>query len=432
MNNSLLLKKTQKVLALAAMLCASVGAGAESVTMLTFGIGAPAIEEPQMMGLAMSRNGNYVCGSIENGAGYFVADLTSKSAQFVVSEDDLGAELRGISDTGKAVGYNGPGIIYSLADGEQAITNFPEGNKRVIGEGITCDNSLIVGSLVGAGYITHAAISENGAEWTKLPMPSDEEIGGFAGKGSSAKFVSGDGSIIAGHIGSFGPLVVWRRDASGVYTVDPVYKRFVGTNSISSMLAMGVSANGKYVLCRTLLEEGDSERQTVGVYNTETDQFNVYSEPQQIDEYCVGLMPSGIANDGTVIGIVGQPLYGSSGTFIIQPGETQAKKLIEVFPEFAKVFGPSDSVGYNVPTGISADGKRISGYAFYSEDFSNEESIAYFTTYVIDSGASNLVETIAMPRASMIFDINGRRLKEAAPGLNIVVDENGRASKVIK
>lgn len=424
--------KARKALAVAAVLSSALGAAAESVSMLSFGLGLPAIDEPQMMGLAMSRNGEYVCGSIENGAGYFVADLKNNVAQFVVSEDDLGSELRGISNTGTAVGYNGPGIIFSLADGEQQITNYPAGNKRVIGEGITEDNSIIVGSIVGAGFITHAAVSVNGGEWTKLPLPSDEELGVYATKGSSAKYVSGDGSVIAGHIGNFGPLVVWRRDANGDYAADLVYKRFIGTNGINSMLVMGVSANGKYVLCRTLIGDTEAERQTVGVYNTETNEFNVYSEPQAIDEYGIGLMPSGIADDGTVIGIVGQPLYGSSGTFVLLPGETQAKRLIEVYPEFAAIFGPSDSVGYNVPTGISADGKRISGYAFYSEDFTNEEALAYFTTYVIDARESNGVESIAVSRTPMIFDIHGQRHNTTVPGLNIVVDENGKVSKIFK
>lgn len=432
MNKLSILGNARKAVAAAAVMCSALAASAESVTMLTFGIGIPAVEEPQMMGLAMSRNGHYVCGSIENGAGYFVADLTNNIAQFVVSEDDLGAELRGISNTGIAVGYNGPGIIYSLADGEQTITNYPEGNKRVIAEGITSDNSMIVGSLVGAGYVTYAAVSIDGGEWTKLPLPADDELGVYAGKGSSAKFVSGDGSVIAGHIGSFGPLVVWRRDANGDYAVDQVYKRFIGTNNINSMLVMGVSANGKYVLCRTLIGDSESERQTVGVYNTETDEFTVYAEPQQIDEYGLGLMPSGIADDGTIIGIVGQPLYGSSGTFVLLPGETQARRLVEVYPEFGAIYGPSDSIGYNVPTGITADGKRISGYAFYSEDFTNEEAMAYFTTYVIDAGESNGVENIVVSRTPMIFDIHGHRHNTTVPGLNIIVDENGKVSKQIK
>lgn len=431
MNKSLLSCKARKVISMAAVMCGALVASAESVSVLTFGMGTPSLEEPQMMGLAMSRNGNFVCGSIENGAGYFVADLSTHEAQFVVSEDDLGSELRGISNTGKAVGYNGPGIIFSLEDGEQPITNYPEGNKRVIAEGITSDNSIIVGSLVGAGFVTHAAISVNGEQWAKLPMPADSEIPGYVGKGSSAKYVSGDGSVIAGHIGSFGPTVVWRKGADGAYAIDLVYKRFKDTNNVKDMRTMGVSPNGKYVVCRTILEEDGNQRQTVGVYNTETDQFTVYSDPQEIDEYGFGLMPSTIADDGTVVGIVGQPLQGSSGTFIIKPGQTQAQKLIEAYPEFGSIYGISDSIGYNVVTGISADGKKISGYAFYCEDFSDDMALAYFTTYVIEDGATNSIKTIAAPGTKMIFDINGRRLSKEAPGLNIII-ENGKVSKVIK
>ena len=54
-------------------LCSSINA--QTIKFLTLGIGIPGFDEPQLMGQGISPDGKYVCGSIEMGSGYFIADL---------------------------------------------------------------------------------------------------------------------------------------------------------------------------------------------------------------------------------------------------------------------------------------------------------------------------------------------------------------------
>lgn len=427
-------------LSLSLALCASVSA--ESVKILTLGLGTPGIDEPQLMGLGISPDGKYACGSIEMGTGYFVADIESGQYTWAISDDPEGAELRHVNNFGLAIGYNGPGVTYSI-DGVETILPTPDGDyKYVLGEDLSDDGTVMVGSIVAKGFVTYAAISRDGSEWTMLPMPDDDQLGDYAGDGSAAKYVSGNGSVILGNVGSFGPGIIWKLNESGEYDIDPLFSKYViwddedtCDKELYSLLVLGLSNNGRYAVCRgtVLTEEGLS--MVPVVYDVEEQELTIYSEPQDIDGYGLGLTPTAIDNNGTVIGVIGQPMSGASGSFILKPGETQARTFAEVFPQYAEIFGFSEMIGYTVPTGMSADGRYILGYGYYSEDFYDEEIPAYFSTYVIDTlGTSGLVvvpETSSDAVPEAYYTVDGKRLSAPVKGVNIVRMSDGTARKVI-
>lgn len=437
------MKKTFTLLA-AISLCAS--ANADSLKMLSFGLGIPGYDEPQMMGLGISPDGNYVCGPIEMGMGYFVGNIETDEYYFVISEDDEGAELRHVDNNGVAIGYNGPGITYSFDTQEETVLNTPEGDwKYVLGEALTNDGSVMVGSLVAKGYATYAAFSKDGGEWTLLPMPSDEELGRYAGEGSTAKYVSGDGKYILGSVGNnMGPATMWILNDAGEYEVDPIYTRFVvmteeeleaGEKTLLGMSPIGISDNGKYVLCNGTIEFGEGYALVPVVYNTEEDSIVIYDEPQDIDTNEMGLYASAIDNNGSFVGIIGeQPLYASVGCFIMKAGETQAESLSEAFPAYGEAFAFSESIGYVIPTAMSADGSKILGYGFYSEDFYDEDAPAYFATFVIETGNGSSIDSVASSMATpeAIFSIDGHKLQEMNKGINIVRMSDGSVKKIFK
>lgn len=425
-------------------LCSTVNA--QSIKTLSFGLGTPGIDEPQLIGLGISADGKYVCGSLEMGEGYFVADLENNFIQYDVTEDDEGAELRHVDNNGLAIGFNGPGVTYSIDGVETVLENPSDQYKYVLGEDLSNDGSVKVGSLVGTGFATYAAYSKDGGEWTLLPQVDNELLEGIGEEGGSAKYVSGDGKVILGFVGSFGPAVLWVMNDEGEYEVDPLFSKYVilteeeeaaGEKVLYNLSAASLSDNGKYAALTGVIMVEDGFLTVPAIYDVEAQELTIYSEPQEIDEYGIGIMPTAIANDGTMIGIIGnQPMFTCMGSFIWKAGEEKPTTFSDAFPSYAETFGFSDSIGYCVPTGISADGRYILGYGFYCDDFYDEDAIAYYSTYVIDnSGTSGIETSVASERPAVqeaIYTIDGKRIDRMTKGINIVRMSDGTSRKVIK
>ena len=99
------------------------------------------------------------------------------------------------------------------------------------------------------------------------------------------------------------------------------------------------------------------------------------------------------------------------------------------------MLGEADVLGQNVPTGISADGQHIVGYAYYSKDYDiTSEEPAYYVTYLISLDGSG-VETSRLTPAEApgaIYSIDGRSLSGLQKGLNIVRNADGSITKILK
>ena len=417
---------------------------AEDLKILSLGQGTPGIDEPQLCGLGISPDGRYACGSVEFGEGVFAMDVQNGVSNCEFTSD---SELRKIDNNGLAIGFLGDmGITYSWNGEVNELTVPDENCKYILGEDLSSDGSVKVGSLVWKGYVTYAAYSVSGGEWTRLPMPPAEQLGDY-GDESSAKGISGDGKYIIGHVGSFGPIIMWVRNDDGSYEPDALFARFcamdrseLAEKPLANLTPIAISNNGVYVLCsaaRLLVSDDGFEdlANFPAVYNTATGELKVYDEQQAIDEAEAGLMGCAIADDGTFVGIVGRlPLNESMGCFVMKAGETQAQLFVDAYPKYAEKFEFADMLGFSVPTDMSADGSKIIGYAFCADDFMDEMSPAYFLTYIIevDNGGSAVDSIGSLPASEGVYSIDGVRLSEMGKGLNIVRMADGTVRKVLK
>ncbi|MDE6511288.1 MAG: hypothetical protein K2L00_04235, partial [Muribaculaceae bacterium] len=358
------------------------------------------------------------------------------------------AELRNIDNTGLAIGYSGPyATTYRFDSGMFSYLDIPEDANGVIGEALTNDGSLLVGSVSSSR--SKAAYCKDG-EWMRLPMPPEEEVLKLLKtmpETSSAKLVSGDGKVIFGYIGSFQIPCIWMLNDKGEYVPDLFPVRFLKLNEEDlnddekpligvSAFYLGLSNNGRYACLLGITPHGETGEMNVPiVYDTETKSLHSYLEYQDIDPISTGLYPIAISDDGTFIGTVGMPYFGSIGSFIMKSGETQAELFTDAFPEFNERYGESDQHGFNMCSGISADGRYISGYTYYSDDYNNTETPAYYESYVLDRGVGTVgVSGPAVDHdgSETIYSIDGRSLRSMAKGINIVRNADGSVSKVIK
>ncbi|MDE7408430.1 MAG: hypothetical protein K2N09_00245 [Muribaculaceae bacterium] len=438
------MKKTL-ILSLCASLFASVQA--EELKILSTTGEFPTIEEPQFQGLGLSADGKYVCGSILMGAGIFTADLSTDRIQWMAFDDEEGGELRHVDNNGVAVGLE---YTYLFDNGELLVNEIPDGYSSVIYEDLTNDGSIIVGSVTDPAVGgTVAVYFDRDKKYNLLPIPPEEELHGLAkriGGISSAKFISGDGKVILGFLGSFFIPIIWRMNDAGEYEYDffvsdilmmPDEDQAASNKILYGLSAqyMNMSNNGRYIcMLGMIYNENMEERLVSVVYDTITRDVKVYSEVQEIDFSESGLYPISISDNGTFIGCVGMPYFGSTGSFIMKAGETQAELFVDAFPEYYELLGESDNLGMSVPTSISADGSKILGYSFYAENYYDEETPAIYLTYVINVGEEGAVNEIPSSAVSSeaIYSIDGRRLSSVQKGLNIVRNLDGSVSKILK
>lgn len=399
---------------------------------------------PQVMGMGLSPDAQYVCGAIDRGDGMFVYNLKTDESKYVQTVDENeGALLIHVDNKGTAIGYDGPGVTYSISGTRTELYASAE-YKYVLGEDISQDGKILCGSLVGAGFLTQAAVFRDG-KWEALPKPP-EDIQAIFGKVTSAKYMSGDGKYILGRLGSIGPGILWVRNDQGNYEIDPIYSKFViltqeelaaGEKSLLGLFSMDISNNGKYACFRGTIMNDKKELLNVPVvYDIEAGEIKIYDEPQQCDENGMGLTPNAIADDGTFVGNIGTPLTGSYGSYIMKAGDTQGVLFNDAFPSFVKELGEADSYGFNTPTSLSADGRYVLGYAWYSDDYDDVSTPAFYKTYVIDRGeeyaAVNEISSGESAGAEAIYSIDGNRLGKMTKGINIIRMSDGSVRKVMK
>ncbi|MDE5849915.1 MAG: hypothetical protein K2H38_07215 [Muribaculaceae bacterium] len=423
----------------------SLAASAQSLKVLSCTDEFPSVYEPQLMGLGISPDGKYACGAVSWGAGVFAADIQTGQVKWEAIDDDEGGELRHIDNYGVALGL---AHTYVFDTGELSVSVPPAGYRAVLNEDLTNDGSLIVGSLSSSE--THAAYHKVGEDWHLLPIPPDDELFGLAPKfdnTSAAKHVSADGDVIFGFLGSFFIPTLWYRNDAGGYDYDFFLSRFLKFSNADlnddSKPLYGVSAhyikmsnNGRYVsMIGIIVDEEGNDKIIPVVYDTKNKEIKLYTEKQEIDDTNSGLYPTAISDDGTFIGCVGMPYYGSTGSFIMRAGETEAELFVDAFPEYYELLGESDYLGFSMPTSISADGKKILGYTYYADDYNDTETPALYVTYVISTDSEDGVEQISgapsSARAQEIYSIDGRSLNHMTKGLNIVRNADGSVTKIL-
>ncbi len=415
----------------------------------------------------ISNNGKYI-GGCSMFMEMFIIDVESGEAHIQNSLDESGGEVRGVSNTGLGVGYNGSNVVTLSAKGEFNILEEPTEEFYGMGEDVSDDGRIIVGAVVNQNY---------GDEWQKrpcvwidgvrtmLPEPAAEDLN-FNSNGACAKCVSADGSVILGHIIDdmySEPAVLWVKDGDG-YRIDPIYKGLFHPTQYDENLGDyrkydepylifrwgGISANGKYAVLTIseYLGEEMSEwgftmiNQTenrIGIYNTETRELKIITVDGNhgIDAES-SLAPTAIANDGTVVGYTGDGGFRDTRLgFIMKAGEDQPRLLSEVFSEIEE-FATYDMNGLNTVTSISADGRYIAGFGFNTTEVDFGEGIMEPVNiaegFVLDTkpagsdGISAITEKTT--ETSEYFTVDGRKLDAPVKGLNIIKASNGETRKV--
>lgn len=420
----------------------AVGVSAQSLRFIQLE-GQVGMSVPGLMVESISPDGKYFCGTLQYGMGYFIGNAQSDPFDILwnISEDDFGAELRHVSNTGVAIGYDGPGITFDMEDVKTELDPPSDSYEYVLGEAISSDGSLLVGSLCSS-FFTEPAYSVDYGEWNFLPIPSDEERGIWANHGVTAKFVSGDGKVILGGMGPLGPAILWIMDENGEYQIVPLYSEYTAMQrdedpkEFSVFRPAGLSPNGRYVLITASYSDGIGGFVPV-VLDLETNELTPYDEVKVVEGYVIGLTPTAIADDGTFIGIVGVPGLNLGG-FIMKAGEYESELLADAYPQFAEDFALMDMLSDHTPTGISADGRYIVGAAWFSEEFKNPDVEPskvepYYTSYLLDRGESADVkglqtESVASSSAEY-YTLDGVRISDPRGGIFIRL-QDGKATKV--
>ena len=393
--------------------------------------------EYQIWGMAISPNQRYIAGqsiSMATGVtGLFVYDL--ETGEFAVQEgaNELGGDLRGVSNNGVGAGFN-PNVVTFSIDGTTTELKTParcESGAR----DISSDGSIVVGAYWNMQtYYEHACIWKDG-KIEYLPEPTTEEMG-FNVNGTSANFCSDDASVIAGYIADdllTRPLIVWRLQDDGTYKCDPVCKDFFGRyeeNTEKPYLnfkAANISRNGKYA---GVVVSDDGAVSYMARLDLDTKQIEAFvPDGSGTVAAGTGSEVGGVADDGTIAGWYQTSMalapY-SRRACIWYPGSEEPVMLSAEY-DYDKL-DEYDQAGYNLLYDITPDGKRGVGLA-YNLDYEYE-------TYVIDfkdgtSGISRATTQAGGDVETARYTIGGARVSAPVKGLNIVKKADGSVMKVM-
>ncbi|MDO4159812.1 MAG: hypothetical protein Q4D41_05105 [Prevotellaceae bacterium] len=408
------------LLTFAAMLSFSATTLAQSITILENQVVVEDGYEYEVgkMALAISPDSKYVCGSTDSYQG-FIINWKDNDTKYLEPEE--GCELRSVSNTGVAAGY----------DGSCAITFDVDGTKTVLSDtgmanAITSDGTLVVGNLLENSWYQKACYWKNG-ELTMLPEPTAEEVG-FNVNGAAAYYVSADGSVIVGYVVddmSSYPAVAWILGEDGTYTVNPICKGYFTADMEDETIPYvefrpsGVSADGKYV---ALSVRTTGYCSNMGRYNLETNTLEVADFELN---YMLNFTTSGIANDGTMVGYCEDWSEGLMYGFIWKAGEASYAKLSSEYPDFTNL-AAYDTAGH-IPTFISPDGNYIVGWGYNPETY-------YCESYVLDRNLATGINTVSdnkEVKEVARYTIDGAKISTPTKGLNIVKMSDGTTKKVI-
>lgn len=341
---------------------------------------------------AISSNHKYITGPAYNGStgalGMFVLDIETGDAAVADAYDYYGADMRAVTNDGVSIGYNGPGLTFSI-DGTTVELEIPDGCTETIPRDATEDLSIIVGNYVlSSGWYTQACIWRNGII-EELPVPTSEEVG-FNVSGSSAMAISEDGSVIMGYLQddlSTYPLVVWYMQEDGSYVCDPICENYFSKwgegegRPYSNFNGTGLSRNGRYVAITVSTVDEVTTR--VARYDLTTGELTEYETDNSIEEYATS---SAISDNGTMIGymVTGSYVWQVRSGIIWSLDDESPVLIADKYPtlEDMTLF---DSIGFNTPCDITPDGRYITGFGMDS-DYN-------YRSYVIDLGSSDATDS---------------------------------------
>lgn len=395
------------------------------------------------MGMAISPNGRYVCGSTGAYQG-FIYDTTEKKYVQIDPIDDEGCEYRQVSNTGVAIGFNGPATQCNVHTGVESVVWANTETYATLGEALSADGEYLIGEIANYDMTSDNSWQTKGVVWhngemTILPCPTTEEMG-FEISGTKARFINADGTVIVGSvIDNFStyPVIAWDRQEDGTWALDTICKgkycddSWTGKGPYFAMVPGGVSPNGRYIslgveeyLGDMTMEDGTTMPQqaariarldrTTG--EIKTFPYQAYTTqgwddtPVFTDVACEA---NGVADNGTIIGYTGG-MTSRSGVIVIAGDDEKVQPLTEAFPDVEE-FGAYEMRGINLPISISADGNRFMGYGVSEKGY--ETYIVTIAPDQYDAIESVKTTTTAPTR---YYTLDGREVAQPTRGLYIV------------
>lgn len=199
-----------------------------------------------------------------------------------------------------------------------------------------------------------------------------------------------------------------------------------------------MSENGKW-LARTIAKYADDGWGAIyGLerYNLETDELEEYWYGESVGE-CHSAC---IANDDTMTGWSGR--FNEEESAIWKAGSAEPQSLSIAFPEVQQ-FTEFDAIRGHKPCAISADGRYIVGYGYYSRTNAETEATTEgYESYIFDTTAKGATTAInAAPNiskktvekvAAARYDLIGKMMDSRIKGINILKPLTGKAIKIME
>lgn len=394
--------------------------------------------DSQIMGEAMSPNGNYVVGMNYATFGPVVWNTTTgKNTDYPEYEEGT---FHAVNNDGLAVGDDGVGEGFAIAikadgtkinlyreEGETIETDWGPVSTGDAGSSAYCvsaDGNTIGGFYFNSAYETFPCLWDATGARTKLAVPTSTQAG-MEVNGAEVRYMTPDANVLLGmlidNMGTW-PAAIWRKNAQGAYDCTFIGKDYWEEGYQQGKPYMvfspsGLSENGEWVALQVQEEFDDWDFSVpqpalkAARLNLTTNKLEVLTMPAE-----ESMAPTSIANDGTMLAYTSvDGMIGRAG-YIWKAGETDAISLDDMLnntkgmPEF----------NGNVPCTISADTKKIQGFGFSTE----ADIFSYifdWNAYTTDIKCIKPAAQTAAPASERIYTVSGQQVRNmTAPGIYIV------------
>ena len=371
---------------------------------------------------SISPNHRYVGGiaasAIDGMNGLFVYDLETGEYAVEATVVELGSDIRGVSNTGVATGFN-PNAVTLSTDGTHIDLETPAGCESA-GRDISNDGNTVAGAYWSLDdYSQHACVWKDG-KMIRLPEPAAGEVG-FDVLGTSANWCSGDASVIAGYIQDnfiAYPAIVWRLQDDGTYVCDPVCKDYYSEHGADPdkpfvrFRSANLSNNGEW-LAVNVAEPNTSTR--MAILNLNTGELIRDTESYESQGLAV-------TDDGTVAGAMNAGMTAciwKAGT----PGPEALTSLYDI-----DLFSEIELQGYHLLYDITPDGEVGIGIGY--------DSMWHYISYVLyfNGDATGIGKAVAgKDSAAEVarYTPDGTRISAPVKGINLVRRADGSVEKVL-
>lgn len=397
-------------------------------------------DEMQLMGEAMSPNAKYVVGM--NFATFAPAAWNVETNEYVEFPEYEEGAFHAANSNGVLVGDDGFGESFAVKadmngnlthlyreEGEIVETewgSYSTGDAGSSAYAVSEDGKTIAGYYFDSAYTTYPCIWNENNERITLPLPTSEEAG-FEVNGGEVRWMTPDGKVLLGmlidNMGTW-PACIWRQNANGGYDVDIICKNYWEEGYQQGKPYMvfspqGISANGEWVSLSVQAEFDDWDFSTPQPA-MQIARLNLATNTLEVNPDDAGYVPTGIANDGTMLAYTGGNAMMERVGYMWTAGNNDIVNLNDVLATVPELEG----LGSNTPCSITADGKYVQGFAMDAD--------TNIFSYVIDVvNVSDAIEKVVVDNvapSTKIYNINGQQVRNMnARGLYIV---NGK--KIIK